>query len=104
MAAAELISMTNVPIVDSSLRLRLYVSGNAPNSRRAIANAKAICAAHCASADALQIVDMLDDPRGALADGIVVSPTLLKLSPQPVARVVGDLSDTTRVLETLSLT
>src|SRR4051794_20392012 len=101
MAAADLIRVTKLPIDDATLRLRLYVSGNAPNSRRAIANARAICAAHFASGHSLHIVDMLDDPDSALADGIVVSPTLLKLSPLPLARVVGDLSDTSRVLETL---
>jgi circadian clock protein KaiB len=89
---------------NTSLRLRLYVSGNAPNSRRAIANAKAMCTAHFASHHDLQIVDMLKDPDMALADGIIVSPTLLKLSPLPTARVVGDLSDTARVLEALSIT
>jgi circadian clock protein KaiB len=79
------------------LHLRLYVSGNLPNSVRAIANAKAICGAHFALHD-LEIVDMLDDPQRALADGIIVSPTLLKLLPLPATRVVGDLSDTGRVL------
>ena len=96
--------MATSPITNASLCLRLYVSGNAPNSRRAIANAKAICMAHFASRHDLQIVDMLEDPHMALADGIIVSPTLLKLSPLPTARVVGDLSDTTRVLEALSIT
>jgi circadian clock protein KaiB len=96
--------MATSPITDARLRLRLYVSGNAPNSRRAIANAKAMCAAHFASRHDLQIVDMLKDPDMALADGIIVSPTLLKLSPHPTARVVGDLSDTARVLEALSIT
>jgi len=81
----------------SKLRLRLYVSGNAPNSLRAVANAKAICGAHFAVHD-LEIVDMGDDPRRALADGIIVSPTLLKLRPLPAVRVIGDLSDTKRVL------
>jgi circadian clock protein KaiB len=96
--------MPTPPITIASLRLRLYVSGNAPNSRRAIANAKAICTAHFASRHDLQIIDILDDPDMALADGVVVSPTLLKLAPLPTARVVGDLSDTTRVLEALSIT
>jgi circadian clock protein KaiB len=83
------------------LRLRLYVSGTAPNSMRAVANAKAICAEHFAARHDLEIVDILKHPRRALADGIIVSPTLLKLTPLPTARVIGDLSDTQRVLLTL---
>jgi circadian clock protein KaiB len=79
-------------------RLRLYVAGNAPNSLRAIANAKAICEDHVSSAYQLEIVDLLQHPQRALADGIIVTPTLLRLSPLPVARVVGNLADTSQVL------
>jgi circadian clock protein KaiB len=84
--------------------LRLYVAGNAPNSLRAIANAKAICDDHAADASSLyelEIVDVLEDPKRALADGIVVTPTLIKLSPLPSQRMVGNLSDTRQVLLTL---
>jgi circadian clock protein KaiB len=83
------------------LRLRLYVSGTAPNSVRAVANARAICAEHFAAAHELEIVDILEHPHRALTDGVIVSPTLLKLLPLPTARVIGDLSDTPRVLMTL---
>jgi len=84
------------------LRLRLYVAGGAPNSVRAIANARAICEEHFAASHELEIVDLLEHPNRAQADGIVVTPTLLKLSPLPVQRVVGSLSDTTQVLLALS--
>jgi circadian clock protein KaiB len=87
---------------DEWLRLRLYIAGNAPNSLRAIANVKAICGEHFASRNELEIVDVLDQPRRALADGVIVTPTLLKLSPPPVQRVIGDLSDTNQVLVTLA--
>jgi circadian clock protein KaiB len=83
------------------LRLRLYVAGNAPNSLRAIANARSICDEHFASAHELEIVDLLLHPRRALADNIIVTPTLLKLSPSPTRRVVGNLSDTGQVLVAL---
>lgn len=83
------------------LRLRLYVSGNAPNSARAVANIRAICHARFPSLHDLEVVDILTDPERALADGIIVSPTLLKLAPTPLARLIGDLSDGTRVLQTL---
>jgi circadian clock protein KaiB len=82
----------------AKLLLRLYVAGNAPNSLRAIANAKAICDQHFPSEHDLEIVDLLEHPRRALADAIIVTPTLLRLSPLPVQRVIGNLSDTNQVL------
>lgn len=85
------------------LHLRLYVSGNAPNSARAVINIRALCAEHFAAAHELEIVDILTEPGRALTDGIVVSPTLLKLAPTPVARVIGDLSDAARVMLTLGV-
>lgn len=81
-----------------SLSLRLYVAGNAPNSVQAIANAKAICAEHFPDGYALEIVDLLEKPARALADGIIVTPTLIKISPPPVRRIVGNLSEKIQVL------
>ena len=69
---------------------------------RAIANAKAICTEHFASNHELEIVDVQWHARRAMADGIIVTPTLLRLRPVPVQRLIGDLSDTARVLLTLS--
>ena len=80
------------------MSLRLYVAGNAPNSARATANIRAICEGHFAKHYTLEIVDMLTEPRRALADAIIVTPTLLKLGPPPALRVIGDLSDTAAVL------
>ena len=87
---------------DVSLRLRLYVAGNAPNSLRAITNARAICDEHFAAAHDLEIVDLLEHPGRGLADGIIVTPTLLKLMPLPVQRVIGNLSDRDQVLLALT--
>lgn len=84
------------------LTLRLYVAGNAPNSLRAIENARTICETHFASAHSLEIVDMLKHPLRALADGIIVTPTLLRLQPLPAQRLVGNLSDSAQVLTTLA--
>jgi circadian clock protein KaiB len=80
------------------LRLRLYVAGQAPNSVRALANIRAICDEHFATGHDLEVVDLLEHPQRALADGIIVTPTLLKLLPLPVQRVIGSLSDTNQVL------
>jgi circadian clock protein KaiB len=84
------------------LALRLFVAGNAPNSLLAIANIKAICDLHFAARHEIEIVDLLKHPRRALTDGILVTPTLLKLSPLPVQRVIGNLADTAQVLRTFA--
>jgi circadian clock protein KaiB len=102
MVAAERRSMTRVHAKPPGLRLRLYIAGNAPNSLRAIANCRAICDEHFASGHELEIVDLLEYPKRALADRIIVTPTLLKLLPLPVQRVIGSLSDTTQLLLALS--
>lgn len=100
MAGASKVSTVKSP--PAALALRLYIAGMAPNSVRAIANAKAICEEHFASNHELEIVDVQWHARRALADGIIVTPTLLKLRPVPVQRMVGDLSDAAQVLLTLS--
>lgn len=86
----------------AALQLRLYVAGQAPNSVRAIANVKAICDAHFAATHDLEIVDLLEHPGRGLADGIIVTPTLLKLHPLPTRRVIGSLSDADQVLLALT--
>ena len=90
--------MAKVKAKNEGLLLRLYIAGNAPNSRRAVANVKAICEEHFASGHRLEIVDMLEQPRRALADGVIVTPTLLRLLPLPVQRLIGNLNDTDQVL------
>ena len=96
--------MERIPRKEGGLQLRLYVAGNAPNSVRAIINLKAICDEHFGSACALEIVDLLLHPQRALADGIIVTPTLVKLAPLPVQRVIGTLSDTEQVFQALAST
>jgi circadian clock protein KaiB len=102
MATATLSSGPEGGTPKAGLLLRLYVAGDAPNSLRAIANVRAICAEHFASGHELEIVDLLEHPRRALADGVVVTPTLIKLFPLPSQRVIGNLSDTNQVLLALS--
>jgi circadian clock protein KaiB len=87
---------------NEGLHLRLYIAGNAPNSLRAAAKVKAICDEHFPFAHKLEIVDLLTHPLRALADGVIVTPTLLRLLPEPVQRVIGNLSDTEQVLLTLA--
>ena len=82
----------------SAVHLRLYVAGHAPNSVLATANAKAICDEHYALGYKLEIVDLLEQPARGLSDGIFVTPTLIRLLPAPVRRVIGTLSDRKQVL------
>jgi circadian clock protein KaiB len=83
--------------------LRLYVAGGAPNSIQAVANLEAICAEYLKDGHKLEVVDVLENPRRAMDEGVLVTPSLTKLSPQPVAQVIGNLSDKTRVLIALGL-
>lgn len=87
----------------AALKLRLYVAGNAPNSVRAIANARAICTEHFPSNYELEIVDLFQNPERGLEDRILVTPTLLKLLPAPMQRLIGDLSDSQTIRMTLSV-
>jgi circadian clock protein KaiB len=83
--------------------LRLYVAGSTPQSGRAITNLKAICEANLAGRYSLTVVDLYAQPERAREDQIVVAPTLVRQSPMPVRRLVGDLSNTARVLAALDL-
>jgi circadian clock protein KaiB len=83
--------------------LRLYIAGSAPNSLLAIANLEAICREYLKGGHRLEVVDVLEHPRRAMADGVLVTPSLAKLSPKPGASVVGNLSDRAKVLLALGL-
>lgn len=82
----------------SGVHLRLYVAGNAPNSVIAVANATSICNDHYPLGYKLEIVDLMDEPARALQDGIVVTPTLVRVRPAPARKIIGTLSDRTQVL------
>jgi len=83
--------------------MRLYIAGGAPNSARAIANLQAICEEHLKGVHTLEIVDILEHPLRAMADGVLVTPSLTKVSPLPAASVFGNLSDKSKVLLALGL-
>ena len=88
--------------MDSPLTLRLYVSGQARNSRTAIRNLESLRAALTASA-AVEVVDVREKPELAEEDRILATPTLVRREPPPVRKIIGDLSDTHRVLAGLEL-
>lgn len=83
--------------------LRLYIAGGAPNSLQAIANLEAICQEYLKDGHKLEVVDVLEHPRRAMAEGVLVTPSLTKLSPGPAANVVGNLSNKAKVLLALGL-
>jgi circadian clock protein KaiB len=83
--------------------LRLYVAGNTPQSSRAITNIKRICETHLKDHYVLTVVDLYEEKDRAQEDQIEVAPTLIRQLPLPVRRLVGDLSQTERVLATLDL-
>jgi circadian clock protein KaiB len=89
--------------IETVVVMRLYIADNAPNSARAVANLEAICKEHLGSKFRLEIIDVLEYPQRALADGIVVTPSLTKVSPSPIAKIVGNLSDTMGVLHALGI-
>ena len=81
-----------------SIVLRLYITGQTPNSTRALANIKRICAEDLADEYELEVIDILKNPQLAEDDKIIAIPTLVKMLPAPLRRVVGDLSDRDKVV------
>lgn len=84
-------------------KFRLYVAGDAPNSAQAQTNLTALCQIHLPDRYEIEVVDVLKVPMLALKDNVLMTPTLLKLSPAPVRRIVGALSQMQTVLDTLGL-
>ena len=83
--------------------LRLYIAGQTPRSVAALANLKEICEEHLAGRYTLQVVDLLENPQLARGDQILAIPTLVRKLPLPMRRIIGDLSNTERVLVGLDL-
>ena len=83
--------------------LRLFVTGTTTRSQRAISNIRKICAEHLVGRCDLQVVDVYLDPESTRDYQIVATPTLVKVSPEPLRRIVGDLSDHVRVMASLNI-
>ena len=82
---------------------RLFVAGDAANSAQAIANLAALCRVHLPSRHEIEIVDVFREPARALAEGVFLTPTLVRLTPRPIRKIVGTLSQTDVVLMSLGL-
>jgi circadian clock protein KaiB len=83
--------------------LRLYVAGQTPKSMTAFANLKKLCEEHLEGKYKIEVIDLLKNPQLAKGDQIFAIPTLVRKLPQPLKRVIGDLSNTERVLVGLDL-
>jgi len=83
--------------------LRLYVAGQTPKSLTAFANLKKICEQHLAGQYHIEVIDLLKEPQLASGDQILAIPTLVRKLPSPIRKIIGDLSNTERVLVGLDL-
>ncbi len=83
--------------------LRLYITGMTPNCRKAVENIKTICDTYLLQNYELEIIDMYQEPELAMQNQIIASPTLLRMRPLPVKKLMGNLSDINKVLAALDL-
>jgi circadian clock protein KaiB len=83
--------------------LRLYVAGQTPKSVAAFANLKKICEEHLAGKFTIEVVDLLENPQLAAGDQILAIPTLVRKLPEPIRKIIGDLSNTEKTLVGLNI-
>jgi circadian clock protein KaiB len=91
-------TMIETQVPDQGYNLRLYVAGQTPKSIAAIANLRKLCDQYLAGRYSIDIVDLMRDPELAQAHQIIAVPTLIRELPEPIRRIIGDLSNTQRVL------
>ena len=89
--SSEPVDIFSKPGLSDGVLLRLHVAGDAPNSVKAHANLVKALKEHPDLNCKLEIVDCLSDPERSIEDGVLVTPTLIRVSPEPKVRVVGDL-------------
>lgn len=93
----------NTPQEDEVWELRLYVAGITPKSVEAFTNLKKICEEYLAGKYHIEVIDLMENPKLARGDQILAVPTLVRQLPPPLKKIIGDLSDTERVLVGLDL-
>ena len=91
------------PDPDGTYHLRLYVAGQSPKSVRAAENLRRVCEEHLQGRYHIELVDLLENPHLARGDEIIAVPTLVRKLPEPIRRIIGDLSDTEKLLVGLQL-
>ena len=96
-------TVTGLPSGQPTYNLRLYVAGQTPKSLAAIANLKRICEDHLVGRYTIEVIDLMKTPQLAEGDQIVALPTLVRHLPPPLKRIIGNLSDTEKVLVGLDI-
>ena len=89
---------TTPEVARAEWQLRLYVAGQSPKSLAALENLRRLCKTHLAGQYEIEVIDLLKDPRLAAGDQILAVPTLVRKLPEPIRKIIGDLSDEARVL------
>ena len=90
-------------MTDDIFDLRLYVAGQTPKAIRAFTNLQRICDEHLEGRYRIEVIDLLKDPQLGRGDQILALPTLVRRLPEPIKKIIGDLSNTERVLVGLDL-
>ena len=96
-------TMAQGPPDASFYDLRLYVAGQTPKSVAALANLKRFCEEHLAGQYKIEVVDLVENPKLARSDQILAIPTLVRRLPEPIRKIIGDLSNSERVLVGLEI-
>jgi circadian clock protein KaiB len=102
--------MKNMPAIEKPFPpesdfydLRLYVAGQTPKSTTAIANLRRFCEEHLAGKYRIEVIDLVENPKLARGDQILAIPTLVRRLPEPIRKIIGDLSNSDRVLVGLDI-
>ncbi len=82
-------------------KFRLYIAGDAANSTEAIANLNALCREHLPERHEIEIVDVFREPKRAMAEGVMLTPMLVRLAPDPTRKIVGNLNQIRPLLQML---
>jgi circadian clock protein KaiB len=95
--------LKNKTLIKPVYQLRLYIAGASPNSNRAINNIRIFCEQHLKDCHNLEIIDVYQQPQIAVKDQVIALPLLIKSSPPPLKRLIGDMSDTAKLIKGLDL-
>lgn len=88
---------------DATHKFRLYIAGEAMNSTQALANLEALCREQLGSHYLIEVVDVVREPERARSDAILMTPTLLRIAPSPMRKIVGTLNDKATLMQALDL-
>jgi circadian clock protein KaiB len=103
MSTLETPESSKKPEGKPTFQLRLYVAGQTPRSVAAFANLQRICATHLEGQYCIEVIDLTKTPQLAAGDQIIAVPTLVRRLPEPIKKIIGDLSDEERVLVGLDI-